>query len=351
MADRWMDERDREQRERDWRRSERYGRGARSDDYNQQPDYLTDWREDRSWEEEGPETSYAGQRYGDRSYGDRGYGRDRVFGERETGASYGQSGGVYQGEDYGRDQVGRYGQDYRRYGPQQDFSRGGRYYGDDSRQPLYREEFGQGGAYYGPTPSGYRAVGGRSYGSNYPGEYREEGRGYRGEAREIPNVRGGRNEGGRGWWDRARDQVASWLGDEDAQRRHDWDERRAGHRGRGPKGYRRSDQRISDDVHDRLTDDPWLDASAIEVAVKDGEVTLTGTVIDRNAKHHAERIIEDVSGVDHVQNNLRIQNAGSNPITGSGRGFGDNAVQASSTAPTPTSDPTMRGAGKGASTN
>lgn len=79
-----------------------------------------------------------------------------------------------------------------------------------------------------------------------------------------------------------------------------------GHRGLGPQGYRRSDQRISEDVHDRLTDDDHLDASGITVAVQDGEVTLSGTIRNRRAKHHAEAIIEHIGGVQHVQNNLRV---------------------------------------------
>ena len=79
-----------------------------------------------------------------------------------------------------------------------------------------------------------------------------------------------------------------------------------GHRGLGPKGYTRSDPRISEDVHDRLTEDDHLDASGVSVAVQDGEVTLSGTVRDRRDKHHAEAIVEHISGVKHVQNNLRV---------------------------------------------
>ena len=46
------------------------------------------------------------------------------------------------------------------------------------------------------------------------------------------------------------------------------DEQRGGpHRGRGPKGYTRSDERIREDVNDRLSDDPFVDASEIEVMV------------------------------------------------------------------------------------
>lgn len=111
----------------------------------------------------------------------------------------------------------------------------------------------------------------------------------------------------RGWFERARDEVSAWMGDHDAQRRREYDAAvRGDHRGRGPKGYRRSDERIRDDVSDCLTDDGWLDASSIEVAVKDGEVTLSGTVHARDDKRRAELLAESVSGVDHVQNNLRL---------------------------------------------
>lgn len=112
----------------------------------------------------------------------------------------------------------------------------------------------------------------------------------------------------RGFLDRAGDEVRSWFGDEDAERRRDRDMREAGqHRGRGPKGYQRSDARILDDVNDRLTDDPHLDASEVEVSVTNREVTLNGTVNSRFEKRHAEDLAESVSGVTHVQNNLRVQ--------------------------------------------
>ena len=82
--------------------------------------------------------------------------------------------------------------------------------------------------------------------------------------------------------------------------------RRGEHQGRGPRGYQRSDDRIREDISERLTDDAMIDASEIEVAVQNREVTLTGTVRDRNEKRRAEDIAESVTGVSHVQNNLRI---------------------------------------------
>jgi osmotically-inducible protein OsmY len=90
------------------------------------------------------------------------------------------------------------------------------------------------------------------------------------------------------------------------------DARRAGrsrgpYAGRGPQGYRRSDDRIREDACERLTDDPWVDASDITVTVSGGEITLEGTVDDRRQKRHAEDCVEGVSGVTDVQNRLRVR--------------------------------------------
>ena len=113
--------------------------------------------------------------------------------------------------------------------------------------------------------------------------------------------------GERDWFERAGDEVSSWFGDEGAERRRRMDKIREGKfRGRGPKGYRRSDERIKEDVNDRLTEHAYLDASNVEVNVKDGEVMLSGTVLDRTDKRLAEDLAESVSGVKNVQNNLRI---------------------------------------------
>jgi hypothetical protein len=80
-----------------------------------------------------------------------------------------------------------------------------------------------------------------------------------------------------------------------------------GQTGKGPKGYVRSDERIREDVCDRLSEDDDVDASDITVTVKAGEVTLEGTVIDRHAKHRAEDITDSVSGVRDVTNRLRAR--------------------------------------------
>lgn len=77
--------------------------------------------------------------------------------------------------------------------------------------------------------------------------------------------------------------------------------------GRGPKGYQRSDERIREDVCDRLTEDPMIDATHVDVTVKAGEVVLTGTVATRHEKRRAEDLIEDIFGVKDVANQLRVQ--------------------------------------------
>jgi BON domain len=86
--------------------------------------------------------------------------------------------------------------------------------------------------------------------------------------------------------------------------------------GRGPKGYRRSDERIREDVNDRLTWNSELDATDIDVRVSDGEVTLTGVVEDRRAKRLAEDLVEDVFGVQDVQNQLKIRHGFLAGLTG-----------------------------------
>lgn len=77
-------------------------------------------------------------------------------------------------------------------------------------------------------------------------------------------------------------------------------------RGRGPRGYKRSDDRIREDVCDRLTEDHDVDASDIEVVVQAGEVTLEGTVGERRLKWMAEEIASRCSGVLDVHNHLRV---------------------------------------------
>ncbi len=100
----------------------------------------------------------------------------------------------------------------------------------------------------------------------------------------------------------------------------DGEVRRGEHSGRGPRNYQRSDDRIREDVNERLTDDPMIDASEIEVTVQNREVTLSGTVRDRNERRRAEDLAESISGVNHVQNNLRVGQQQTGHATGTEAG-------------------------------
>lgn len=90
--------------------------------------------------------------------------------------------------------------------------------------------------------------------------------------------------------------------------RHPWEPSapRGPHTGRGPKGYRRSDDRVKEEVCERLTHHGHLDATNIRVSVLDGEVTLEGTVSSRQEKRLAEDTVEHLSGVKDIHNHLRI---------------------------------------------
>ena len=89
--------------------------------------------------------------------------------------------------------------------------------------------------------------------------------------------------------------------------------------GKGPRGFTRSDDRIKEDICERLTDHPDLDASDVEIKVHNGEVTLTGTVNERWNKRVAEDLAESVSGVKQVQNQIRFQESSEQQGSQTGR--------------------------------
>ncbi|SKA27793.1 SWFGD domain-containing protein [Consotaella salsifontis] len=182
--------------------------------------------------------------------------------------------------------------------------------GDRSRQSMNsdRRPYGERGnrrsyadQHYDRDYGGYGPYGGRSrdYGPYGGGQYPGDIDRFRGQYARDRDTR--RSDEGRDFWDRAGDEIASWFGDEDATRR-----READHRGKGPRNYTRSDDRIREDVNDRLTNDYAVDASDIEVTVSNREVTLDGHVSSRAEKRRAEDCADAVSGVTHVQNNLRV---------------------------------------------
>lgn len=250
----------------------------------------------------------------DRRFGRRGMSwreeeEDRRFGGGPGGEPYRQ--GYYESEDTGNwspygDRSGfpgawsggerggrmgwpRYGQGHGAGGEGYewgggDFSRGGS--GRGYRSSERRRDYGQAGSwgddYYG-EPSPQRGGG---------GEGRGFGRGYRGGY-------GGGQSG---------DEMARRMGEWWHHEQGEDVGREAGpYRGRGPRGYTRSDERIREDVNDVLSDDPYLDASDIEVSVENGEVVLIGFVDSRQNKRRAEDLAESVSGIKNCQNSLRVR--------------------------------------------
>lgn len=170
-----------------------------------------------------------------------------------------------------------------------------------------------GAANYGTYGDRGRYDEGQQYGGQ--GNFQSGGNYYGSDYNDRNSGRGHNEE--RSWWNRTSDEVSSWFGDEDAERRRERDRNQSGrYRGKGPRNYNRSDDRIKEDVNDRLSDDPFVDASEIEVTVSSGEVTLTGTVDHRSSKRRAEDLAESVSGVKNVENRLRVGQRSANQNSG-----------------------------------
>ena len=83
------------------------------------------------------------------------------------------------------------------------------------------------------------------------------------------------------------------------------------YRGRGPRNHVRSDDRIVDELIDRMTDDDQLDATEILVMVENGVVTLSGEVPERRMKHRAEDLADAVRGVRDIENRIRVDSGAS----------------------------------------
>lgn len=212
----------------------------------------------------------------DRDYGYRGFwrgrndfDRDRWYGSYGAGG-YGDWERGWNRPGFGWGGAGAYAPDYYGYGG---------FYGRS--EPWYGVGYGNPGLGYGiqSYDRGYPMYGG--YG-NYPDEWRAG----TGMAYEPAPTRY-----------QARGQIH-------------WRPGQQSHYGRGPRNYKRSDDRIAEDVNEALTRHPGIDASDIEVAVAMGEVTLTGTVENRLEKRMAEDTAESCAGVRDVHNQLTVAGGG-----------------------------------------
>lgn len=96
------------------------------------------------------------------------------------------------------------------------------------------------------------------------------------------------------------------LGTGTSMRMNRYENSDRGFYGKGPKGWKRSDDRIKDEVCEALNDSYHVDASEIEVSVKDGHVSLSGSIDSRETKREVERLVDGVRGVEDIQNNLKL---------------------------------------------
>lgn len=177
------------------------------------------------------------------------------------------------------------------------------------------------GSNYGSQGNNY----GSSYTSNSDYDYNRAG--YRGDSSGFSGQ--GRGEYGSGQnqsWNRGASQdweraPRSFTGryDQDYSTRRALEDREIGvnanspsnyeagqHAGKGPKGYRRSDDRLKEDVCEALARHSEIDASEVEVDVVEGVVTLSGTVESRQTKRMAEDLVDGLVGITEIKNDLRV---------------------------------------------
>ena len=67
-----------------------------------------------------------------------------------------------------------------------------------------------------------------------------------------------------------------------------------------------ADDRISDDVRQRLASNPDVRGAALDVTVKDGVVTIKGRVHTEKGRKKATEITKKVKGVFNVDNQLKL---------------------------------------------
>lgn len=256
---------------RDFDRNHERQFGSQSDPYGYEDPSRNRWSNDDSYRNQGRGT---GERYGSSQY--RGGNLEQGYERDDDRNRFG-----YGGQQYGSGQYDR-GFNDSQYG-------GGQYgnqYGGRSGGQYGGNQYGSG---YGSNQYGGRDDDGQQYGGSH-------GRGQYGSGQNTTGSQYG--------WGQSGQQSGGILGGLFGEHGIFGSRRRSG---MGPKGYRRSDERIKEDVSDRLSQTYDVDASEVEVSVANGEVTLTGTVPHREMKFRIEHIADGVSGVADVTNQIKVK--------------------------------------------
>jgi len=262
----------RDNRDEDWRSSQgREGYYGQEDQRRFGSGFGSE--EHRSWERPGNEGSFRNQSYGNQGGYNPNYG----------GQGYGQN---YGNQGYGQSSYGNqgYGQNYGSYGQGNESSYGRFSRSEGLRSAERHNDTTSGGEDWrrGDSRSNedWRSGSSQNYGRSTASEWSPNQGANIGVGRDLYGYERSTQK-----WPRSQESLS----------------------GKGPKNYTRSDERIREDVSDRLSDDDEVDASDITVTVKDGEVTLEGTVKVRREKHRAEDIADAVRGVNDVHNRLTVQ--------------------------------------------
>jgi osmotically-inducible protein OsmY len=239
------------------------------------------------------------------NYGSRGPGQgwDEGQGRYDRGPGRMQEGSGYRQGDYG--QSGSYARDFQ----------SAQHRGFEG-QTAYRQQGGLGPRDWGHGTDDYRMNDyGRSFdrqGQARHGQSQHEmgsfGGGHGNFGTQAGNYGGGMGGGYGGYGSRG----GSYGNQGDSQGNYGSQGSYAGQGSTGrsqfrsPKGYR-SDDRIREDICDRLGTLSGVDPSEVEVNVRDGEVTITGTVRERWQKHQIENTADAISGVKDVHNQIRVK--------------------------------------------
>lgn len=274
-------------------RGEYYG-GEQFDERTQ----SVGWSEDRgNWDYEGGPERYSASGYAEadpntlsrQQSGRHGsqFGGRREHGSQNTGAS-----DYYSGRQ-GYASQGSFGSEYNTYGRSQGYGEGTGY---TRQQPGRGRQFAEGQNYGSTSVYGGESAGSGGRGSLYRSQdYLDDGE-MSGYGRREPGMQQYGASSGR-------------YGTAPGQYGYGGYGTRGSFRGVGPKNYARSDERLMEDINERLTDDDDLDASDISVRVSDGKVTLEGNVDQRWMKHRAEDIADACIGVKEVDNRIQVTSA------------------------------------------
>ncbi len=318
-----------------------------------------------------PQRQPQGGEYGEGRYGE--YGEGRTYEGRDAGRRYG----------FGSDETaGREGRE--RWGDWHQEERAGRGSQWSSQQGSQRDEWGQGRATWDqPARGGSRSEGSRQGGwenqqqggreawrdSSLPApDMRTHYRGgygvsdYESQDRREDRLGEGRMRGGQGGQRGYGNGYGNDSGSDDRAYEHftgasERDSMNRGYGGAGgsamarrarqvgPKGYQRSDERIREDLCERLALSSRVDVREVEVSVSAGVVTLSGTVQDRQQKYRIEDMADEVFGVKDVHNQIRVTremagrsgSSGMSQMSQTSGGSGDTGAQGRSSTGTASS--------------